>query len=126
MKRSHSVAKESPAKPKRRIVKAQTIREKTDKKAEKPAPKKGVVRLTLHYVALPFRYIGRAFKKVGRVFVPKYFRNSWAELKQVTWPTGREAWKLTLAVIIFAVIFGVLITVVDIGLDKLFRKVLTD
>jgi preprotein translocase subunit SecE len=122
------VAKEAETKPKRRIVKkAETVREKVEK-AEKQAtatPKKqGVVRLTLHYIAVPFRFIGRAFKRVGRFIVPKYFRNSWQELKQVTWPTGREAWKLTFAVILFAVIFGVLITVVDLGLDKLFRKVL--
>jgi|SRR5688572_7616274 preprotein translocase SecE subunit len=123
------MAKEEPAKPKRRIVKkAETVREKVEKSAKVNAKPKnqGIVRLTFYYIFWPFRFVGRGIKKVGRFFVPKYFKASWAELKQVTWPTGREAWKLTLAVIIFAIIFGAVITVVDIGLDKLFKKVILD
>ena len=123
-------------KPKRRMVKkAETVRDMAEKNQQQAAqPKKqGVLRLTGRYIAAPFRFIGRPFKKLGRfkvfrilglVLLPRYFRNSWRELKQVAWPTRREAWQLTSAVIIFAVIFGVLIAGVDFGLDKLFKQVL--
>lgn len=75
------------------------------------------------YLPLPDNKAGRFLNKRRR-FIPKYFRESWAELKLVTWPTRREALKLTGAVIIFTVAFGLIITLTDYGLDKLFRKVL--
>lgn len=130
-----------PAKPKRRMVKkVETVREKAAKASQPKQPKKnGVIRLALGYIAWPFKWIGRklaklgrllgkykVFRVIGRVFWPTYFRNSWKELKQVTWPTRRETRHLTLAVIIFSVIFGLLIAVVDYGLDKLFRKLIIE
>ena len=116
------------------VKKAETVREKTEKSAlPKPEKKTGVLRLTLGYIAAPFKWIGRKlaklgrfkpFKIIGRILWPTYFRNSWKELRQVTWPTRRETWQLTLAVIIFSVIFGALIAVVDYGLDKAFRQLI--
>jgi len=61
---------------------------------------------------------------IGRIVGLKYLAGSWQELRQVTWPTRREGRRLTTAVIIFAVIFGALIAVVDFGLDKLFKQLL--
>lgn len=61
---------------------------------------------------------------LGRVLGFSYVRSSWQELKLVTWPTRREGMRLTSAVIIFSVIFGALIAIVDYGLDKLFRQLL--
>lgn len=123
------------AKPKRRIVKkAETVRQKTEKSAlPKPEKKTGVLRLALQYIAAPFKWIGRQFAKLGRfkpfrilgrILWPTYFRNSWKELRQVTWPTRRETWQLTLAVIIFSIIFGAIIAVVDYGLDKGFKQLI--
>jgi preprotein translocase SecE subunit len=123
------------AKPKKRIVKkAETVRDKTERSSQpKPAKKSGVVRLTLGYIGAPFTWLGRKLAKVGRlkpfkilgkILWPTYFRNSWKELRQVTWPTRRETWQLTLAVIIFSVIFGVIIAVVDFGLDKAFKQLI--
>src|SRR5262245_56680 len=68
----------------------------------------------------PIKFLGR----IGSHLVPPYFKNSWRELKQVTWPSRKETWQLTFAVFIFAIIFGALIAVTDYGLDKIFRKVL--
>lgn len=62
--------------------------------------------------------------KVGRFLVPKYFRSSWSELRQVTWPDRGQTARLTTAVIIFATVFGIIIAIVDYGLDKLFRGIL--
>jgi preprotein translocase SecE subunit len=66
----------------------------------------------------------RAVRFIGRMLGFGYFRSSWQELRQVTWPARREGRRLTTAVIIFSVVFGALIAVVDFGLDKLFRQVL--
>jgi preprotein translocase SecE subunit len=66
----------------------------------------------------------RVIRFIGRILGLGYFRGSWQELRQVTWPTRREGRRLTTAVIIFAVIFGALIAGVDWGLDKLFKQLL--
>ena len=66
----------------------------------------------------------KAVRFIGRIFGLGYIRSSWQELKQVTWPTKREGRRLTTAVIIFSVIFGALIALVDYGLDKLFKQLL--
>jgi preprotein translocase SecE subunit len=128
------VADSESSKPKRRVIKkAETVRELTEKSVNAKPKKQGIVRLTLHYIGMPFLWIGKHLAKLGRfkpfriigfIIAPPYFRNSWKELKLVTWPTGREAWRLTLAVIIFSIIFGVLIATVDYGLDKVFKQVL--
>ena len=128
------MADSESSKPKRRVVKkAETVRELAEKSANAQPKKRGIVRLTLHYIGKPFVLIGKQLAKLGRfkpfrvlgfIIVPPYFRNSWKELKLVTWPTGREAWRLTLAVIIFSIIFGVMIAGVDWVLDKVFKQVL--
>ena len=66
----------------------------------------------------------RVIRFIGRILGLSYLHGSWQELRQVTWPTKREGRRLTTAVIIFSVIFGALIAVVDYGLDKLFKQVL--
>ena len=66
----------------------------------------------------------RAVRFIGRMLGFGYFRQSWRELKEVTWPTWREGRRLTTAVIIFSVVFGALIAIVDFGLDKLFKQLL--
>jgi preprotein translocase SecE subunit len=126
------------AKPKRRMVKrAETVREKAEKAGQQKPNKTGILRLSLRYIAAPFRWIGRGiakfgrllgkfkfFKVIGKILWPTYFRESWKELRQVTWPNRRETWQLTLAVIIFSVIFGALVAIVDFGLDKVFKKLI--
>lgn len=79
-------------------------------KAKLPIP--GIIGF-LRPVLRPFRWL-----------VPTYFVNSWREVRQVTWPNRRETWRLTMAVFIFAVVFGALIAGVDKVLDLLFKKVI--
>lgn len=76
-----------------------------------------------YYIPLPNNRLGKFLNKRRRI-MPRYFQQSWQELKQVTWPGRKETWKLTVAVFIFAVAFGFLVAVTDYGLDKIFRKVL--
>ncbi len=54
----------------------------------------------------------------------KYIIDSWSELRDVTWPTFKESVRLTSAVIVFSVVFGLMIAVVDFFLDKIFKQIL--
>ncbi len=69
----------------------------------------------------PARFVGRILAKV---FFVKYFKEAWGELREVTWPDRRETRQLFFAVIAFAIVFGALVSTVDYGLDKIFRKIL--
>lgn len=64
------------------------------------------------------------FLNKPRRFTPKYFRESWAEIKLVTWPNRKETIKLTMAVVIFALIFGAFVGAIDYVFEKLFREVI--
>ena len=132
-----ATADSASGKSKRRVVKkAETVRQRAENNASRPK-KRGVLRLTAHYIAVPFkpvlRPVGKVFARIGRlkpfriigrILWPTYFRNSFKELKLVTWSGRKESWQLTLAVIIFAIIFGTLVAVVDFGLDKVFKQVI--
>ncbi|HET7528877.1 MAG TPA: preprotein translocase subunit SecE [Candidatus Saccharimonadales bacterium] len=76
-------------------------------------------RAAIKKIAPPFRFL----KKILKWLVPRYFVNSWREIRQVQWPNRRETWRLTLAVFIFAAVFGALVAGVDKGLDEVFKKV---
>lgn len=71
-----------------------------------------------------FRPLGRfrIFKALGYIVVPPYFRNAFKELRLVTWPDARKTWRLTYAVVVFSLIFGLIVAGVDWGLDRLFRE----
>ena len=74
----------------------------------------------------PVRGLARVFRPIGRVLAklaPKYLVNSWREVRQVVWPSRRETWRLTLAVFVFAIVFGAMVAGVDKGLDEIFKKV---
>jgi preprotein translocase subunit SecE len=123
----------------RRLKKTETVRQKAEKAAsapEKPrrlrktvvkaaAPLKKVAHVGRkeYYLPLPDNKVGRFLNKRRRV-IPKFFREAWAEVRQVTWPTRKQTWKLTLAVFIFAIVFGLSISAVDYGLDKAFKQIL--
>jgi len=72
----------------------------------------------------PFKFIFKLFRLLGLIIAPKYVRTSWIELKQVTWPNRLKSRQLTSAVLIFAIVFGTAVALVDYGLDKLFRHIL--
>ena len=130
------VAEEEQSKPKRRIRRVETVREKSEK-SQKQQEKPSKIRLVWHGFTAPLRFVGRGiravgralakfkvFRAIGRVLWPYYFRNSWKELRQVTWTKWKQSRQLTLAVLLFSIVFGVLIAGVDFGLDKVFKEVL--
>lgn len=81
---------------------------------------------------LPLRWIWKVLSIIlwpliwvlKHIIPVKYFVGSWKELRQVTWPTTKETLRLTAAVVIFAIFFTAIISVVDYGLDKLFRQLI--
>ena len=130
------MADKPPAKPKRLVKNPETFRERALKATEASDKPNQVTRLkgVGSQVTSPvFKPIGNtlgrifAFKPlalVGKIIFPVYFRQSWRELRLVTWPNWKESRQLTYAVLVFAVVFGAAIAVVDYGLDKVFRGIL--
>lgn len=123
---------------KRSIKKTQTLRQKAEQ-ASANSGKKRVIRAGSH-VAKPIKFVSKIGKKevylplpdnkVGRFLnkrrslVPRFFIESFQELKQVKWPGAKETAKLTTAVFVFALFFGLIITLTDYGLDKLFKNLI--
>jgi preprotein translocase SecE subunit len=133
------MAEKQPAKTKRRVKSPETFREralKADEQSSQPkrlAKSKGKIASFLTFVfrplgkffkLKPFRVIAKPLRLIGKVLLPSYIRNSWKELRLVTWPSWKQSRQLTFAVLIFAVIFGAAIALVDLGLDKIFRQLL--
>jgi preprotein translocase SecE subunit len=71
-----------------------------------------------------FKPLHKPLRLIGLVIFPKYFRNSWQELKLVTWPSMKESLRLTWAVLLFAIIFGTAVALIDLGLDDVFKRIL--
>jgi preprotein translocase SecE subunit len=127
-----NIVTEQPPKTKRRKLRStsETMRERavrTAAKTEQTKQKKP--RKVASKIGAGLRKVGRApvwkpFRLVGRILVPRYFRASWRELRQVTWPDGKQTRQLTSAVILFSVVFGALVAAFDYGLDKLFKQVI--
>jgi preprotein translocase SecE subunit len=135
---------EKPEPKTRKLKPAQTVRERT-KTGDKPKKRRlkqtanaaaKPVKLTGEGLGIIFRPLGfllkpfktRPVRFVGRILATvlllRYFYGSWQELRQVQWPTRRQTFSLTMAVFVFATIFGLIIAAVDFGLDKLFRAIL--
>lgn len=137
------MASEPAKSPKRRVKSPETFREKSLKAIE-ASDKPGVAtRLKSRSTKLtnpvfkpvtslftrlnkiqPFKFIFKLFRWIGLVIAPPYVRSSWVELKQVTWPDRLKSRQLTWAVLVFAIVFGITVSIVDYGLDKAFRHIL--
>jgi preprotein translocase SecE subunit len=133
------VAEEQNAKKRRpRIRKsAPTIREKVEAASKSEEKKPGIISRVFGKLAWPFKKLRLRDRRIFKILakplgyikkafiwvVPKYFINSWRELRQVIWPSRRETWRLTLAVFVFAIVFGALVAGVDKTLDEIFKKV---
>jgi preprotein translocase SecE subunit len=134
-----AIEKNGTRKP--RVRKIETVRERAEKATAKTEAKAGKsrnrplrraaravvspLRTPARVVATPFtkRPVRFVFRWIGLILWPPYFRNAFRELRQVTWPSRKDTWKLTLAVLIFAIIFGLLATLTDYGLDKIIRRI---
>ncbi len=138
------MATEQSDKKVRRVKNPETFREKALKASEaeqKPSKSSHVSSKLISWIFVPikkilivightkpvqiiWKIIRKPVRVIGLIVLPRYIRNSWIELKQVTWPDWKTSRKLTSAVIIFALIFGITVAIVDFLLDKLFKNVL--
>ncbi len=133
------MADKQPAKAKRLVKNPETFRERALKatdQSDKPRRFRRVKSAGGKLVKPVRRPVGKivrfkpllplvfVLRMVGKILLPVYIRNSWRELRQVTWPNWRESRRLTYAVLVFSVAFGLAIAIVDYGLDKLFRNIL--
>ena len=72
----------------------------------------------------PFRFIAKIGHWIGLVLLPPFVRNSFQEIRLVTWPNFKQTRDLTFAVLVFAIVFGASVAVLDWGLDKLFKSLI--
>ena len=124
--------KQMPTSKKTRVRKiAPTVRQRVETakiKAEEPKkPSRaragaGLAAKPFKKLKMPSNPVSRGLSRVLRFLVPRYFVNSWREVKLVEWPSRRDTWRLTGAVFLFAVIFGALVAGVDKVLDIIFKN----
>ena len=113
------VARNSAASEVREGIKSATTSTKTVEKSSKPSTKaKRTDNKSAKQTKKPF-ILFRPFIALGR-----YIRDSWRELRKVEWPSRRATWKMTLAVIVFCVIIGVLVLVLDWASQWLIQEVI--
>lgn len=98
---------------------------KTASSVKKPVNKLRAIGKKELYLPMPNNRVGRFLNK-RRSLVPSFFKAAWREFRMVQWPTKRQTASLTFAVFIFAIIFGLMVAIVDFGLDKVFRKVFVE
>lgn len=132
------MADEKKSSKTRQIRKPETVRQRAakagaDKKprrlrragatAAKPIKAAARIGRKEFYLPFPDNKAGRFLNKRRKV-TPSYFVQSWNEVRQVKWPGRKETAKLTMAVFLFALFFGTIITLADYGLDKLFKQLI--
>lgn len=52
-------------------------------------------------------------------FIARWWRETYGELRKVSWPTPQEAWRLTRIVLIVMVAMGALLGILDFVFSKL-------
>ena len=58
------------------------------------------------------------------VYLWRYLRDSWRELRQVRWPNAKATWKMVLAVFVYTALFVVIIFLLDLFFTWLFNIIL--
>ncbi len=98
---------DEPAITRKKVVvkdkKSEKIKRKEKKDAEKKvAAEKEKTKKKPFILFRPFVYLGR------------YIRDSWRELRQVRWPNRKATWKMVLAVLAYTALFIVFISLLDL------------
>jgi len=133
-------------KPKRRIRQAPSVREQSIQSANStPKPRRvrraaggvtSIFKSIWRFIVMllrPFSFLLWPFKTrpvrfIGRVLAVvlliNFFKGAFSELKGVEWPDRKQTTQLTVAVFVFAIIFGIIIAATDYGLDRIFKRIL--
>ncbi len=91
--------------------KSEKAKRKDKKAAEKKISEKSTEKKPFLLIR-PFVYLGR------------YIRDSWRELRQVRWPNRKATWKMVLAVLVYTAIFVIFISLLDLFFTWLFNIIL--
>ena len=107
---------DEPAITRKKVVVKDKKSEKAKRKDQKAAEKKVIADKNTEkkpfILIRPFVYLGR------------YIRDSWRELRQVRWPNRKATWKMVLAVLIYTAIFVIFISLLDLFFTWLFNLIL--
>lgn len=111
-----------------RIKATDSSPEKTETKTTKTKPtviKKEAAKTTVKTKAQKLDNDGNPiesrniFARMGR-----YFKGSWAELRQVRWPDRKATWSMTGALVVFTLFFVLVILLLDYGFSQLFKLII--
>ena len=95
----------------------------TDKKTEKVKREKA--KAAEKKVSAPKKEEKKPFILVAPfVYLWRYIRDSWMELRQVRWPNRKTTWKMVLAVVVYSAFFMVIISLLDLFFSWLFGLIL--
>ena len=97
---------DTPTITRKKVVVKDKKTDKTKRKEVKAAEKKVDIKKKTDkkpfILFRPFVYLGR------------YIRDSWKELRQVRWPNRKATWKMVIAVLAYTAIFMIFITLLDL------------
>ncbi|MBQ3352879.1 preprotein translocase subunit SecE [Candidatus Saccharibacteria bacterium] len=106
---------DAPAITRKKVV----VKDKKSEKAKQKAAKKAEKKIDSEKSSKkPFILI-RPFVYLGR-----YFRDSWHEIRQVRWPNRKATWKMVLAVVLYTALFVLIISLLDLFFTWLFNLIL--
>ena len=94
--------------------------EKTVTKETKPAPKPAREEKSVTRSSAKPNFLQRTSNSIRR-----YFTETTGELRKVSWPTRREAWQLTLVVLVVTGVMSLLLGSFDYLVSKIFEWILT-
>lgn len=109
---------DAPAITRKKVVVKDKKTEKTKREKTKQAEKQITVTGEKKDEKKPF------FLVAPFVYLWRYLKDSWMELRQVRWPNRKTTWKMVLAVIIYSAFFMVLISLLDLFFSWLFGLIL--
>ena len=66
----------------------------------------------------------RKTSKKKENFIQRYFRETIGELRKVSWPTRKEAWNLTVVVLIVTLTMSAFLGFLDFVFNRLFALIL--
>lgn len=80
-----------------------------------------------YHIPVPDNQVGKTLRKPvkGPRFWQKfvgYVRDSWTELRKVTWPGRKESIRLTIAVVVFTGVYTAYTSVVDFGFQQVVEQ----
>ena len=58
------------------------------------------------------------------VYFFRYLRDSWREIRQVRWPSRKATWKLFFAILIYTLLFGAIIMLLDVFFTWIFNLII--